>query len=257
MNDLVNAVTNPRAFFLALAEAEERKWLVAMAAILIVACLSAVIIGLNTDVEQVMRTSIESGINANFELEDTSGMTSEELETREAQRLHQIEAQLEQATGGGVALHPAITILTGLVGTVIGLWLVVVILATYFKVVSSILSVESDWSDWMAFVWWTKVPLIVGSVIAAVVSFVVTIETGLEVSVLSPFYWIEGTESQALVGFDLISIWTIALMAIGFSVWTDKDIQTSVVVAIVPYVVYYGGTYMLGTMLGSLLAGAA
>ena len=116
--------------------------------------------------------------------------------------------------------------------------------AAYLAMVGKFGTRQFSFRHWFTLACWTGMP----AVLAAMVSIIVLVtDANGQVSQqeLQPFS-ITGllgidTDSQALSQFNLMSLWGLALSAIGYSNWTGKDIGSAIAITWAPYILIYGG----------------
>lgn len=235
MQNLILAITNPRQLFEN--NKEDHEFVLPMILILVVVGVCSALSLFAVDYASMM----EEAYAAQEQILRNLGQSEE-----------QIAAALEQARQAA-SMGPGILELSGaLIGAPIITFIMVLLWAIYFKIVSSAMNVGGSFGDWHAFVWWTRVPIAVGAIVTLIANFFMSPGSTAETSVLSFAYWF-GLEpnmwtSQFLYAFDLISLWIIIVAGIGFSVWTEKPLGISILIAALPVVVLFVLTLFLGTM---------
>ena len=192
------------------------------------------------------------GMDQEAILEETiaaTEQTSRNLGASEEQ-IEQTVAQMRQtaAQGPGMVQYGG-----ALIGTPIMTFIMVLLWAVYFKVIAAAMKLGGSFGDWHAFVWWTRVPLAVGAIITVIGTFLMNPGSTAEAAFLSPLSWF-GVAVSPFMGallytFDLISIWIIVVAGIGFSVWTEKSVGVSIIIAAIPAVVFF----VLGLLINAVL----
>jgi hypothetical protein len=145
-------------------------------------------------------------------------------------------------------MNPGVMIGMGSVMIIIMTFLLTAISATYLLIVSKVTTEDTrGFGSWFSFASWTLVPTIV----AALVSIIYYLAVGNpqmgpeQVAFYSFnelfFHHPAGTPAASFWGaFSVFSLWTITLIAIGLQVWTNRTFINSLIIAVVPYVVFFG-----------------
>ena len=118
----------------------------------------------------------------------------------------------------------------------------------YFRIVGAVMKLEYGFRDWFSFSVWSRIP---GEVLAMLVAFFAALVLGDRsdshlYEVLAPAWWfatpIEGSRSlkELIFYIDVPLAWLIVLQTIGFRVWSDKSLLTSLAVVAIPIVILYG-----------------
>ena len=234
MQNLILAITNPKELFENIAE--DTQVVIPLITILVVLAITATLQQFAVDREAL----VDSQAPVLKQTYAAMGMSEAEINTT-----------IETMRQG-----PSIAEISGaLIGTPISIFILVLLWAVYFKIVAAIMNVGGSFGDWHAFIWWTRVPLVVGAIVALILNFIMNPGSAQELAVLSPLSWFEVPTypgfDQALYQFDLISIWMIVVAGIGFSVWTEKPVGIGILIAAIPVVVFL----VLFMVLNSLLLG--
>lgn len=156
---------------------------------------------------------------------------------------------MRQAAASG----PTVMDISGaLIGAPIATFIMVLLWAVYFKIVASVMNVGGSFGDWHAFVWWTRVPIAVGAIVTLIGNFIMNPGTTAEGAFLSFATWFgvqpTAISSYFLYSFDVISVWTIIVAGIGFSVWTEKPLGISILIAALPVVLLLALTLFIGSL---------
>ena len=235
MQNLILAITNPRQLFEN--NKEDHEFVLPMILILVIVGVCGALSMFAMDYESI----IEEAIAGQEQMLRSLGQSDEQIAA--------VAEQTRQQAGTG----PNVMQLGGaLIGGPIGIFIMVLLWAVYFKIVASAMNLGGSFGDWHAFVWWTRVPVAVGAIVTLIANFLTNPGSTAEMSVLSFAYWF-GLEPNMfsayfLYSFDLISVWTIIVAGIGFSVWTEKPLGISILIAALPVVVLFVLTLFLGTM---------
>lgn len=235
MQNLILAITNPRQLFEN--NKEDHEFVLPMILILVIVGVCGALSFFAADYASLM----EEGFAAQAEISRSLGLPEE-----------QITAATELARQGA-ASGPGVAELGGaLIGGPVATFIMVLLWAVYFKIVASAMNLGGSFGDWHAFVWWTRVPIAVGAIVTLIVNFLTNPGSTAEMSVLSFAYWFglqpNMLSSFFIYSFDLISVWIIIVAGIGFSVWTEKPLGISILIAALPVVVLFVLTLFLGTL---------
>lgn len=118
-----------------------------------------------------------------------------------------------------------------------------VLLASYYWVASLSFESKIGWSNWFGFACWAAVPTVYGSLISAALIALFGIEWK---NALSPLTWIGWTQPWAVL-FTIPLVWIVLISIQGLRSWGNKRIGTSVIVVLVPYLVYILlGSFFMG-----------
>ena len=141
-----------------------------------------------------------------------------------------------------------VSVLGGILGTVF----IFVVQAGYYYLVSMFNGTKIGYKPWLSFVAWSSVPLLFSLVASMATLLLATGHTSL--TNLNPFTLVNlvGIDSKStqlpntLKSFDLTRLWSIALMLIGYRIWTDKSWLHCSLVVLLPMVVVYGAMFAFG-----------
>lgn len=231
MNSLLAIFTNPRAVFDE--QQDDPKWLVPGLVILAFTIISAVGVTALVDVGEVQRAQFEQTIET-LERQGTPQATIDQMRAT-------TETQLEFATNPIVAMGGAV------LGAVVIFFILALVHALYFMIVGKIMSTGHDFSDWFALSVWGRMPWVISAIVTVVAALVMSPQTDLSAyNLLALSTWMNlPNETHMIFGqlvktLDLMVIWSIVIMTVGFDSWTEKGIGVSLAVVAVPYVVIYG-----------------
>jgi hypothetical protein len=101
-------------------------------------------------------------------------------------------------------------------------------------------------SDWFGALWWTQMPSIIGSVVA-ILAILLFADPQLSPNVLAPLSLVNllglqiGSEWYTLLSSVRIeALWSIYLLTVCITQWTDFDTKKSLIIAVAPYVLIFG-----------------
>lgn len=143
----------------------------------------------------------------------------------------------------------------GAIGAIFGAIFIAVIFCVtslYFVIVSSITNDGFQFKQWLSFVSWTSIPSLVGTLAAFVVILTSTNgqfapETIDPLSLNALFFELDAIKGAGniLASTNITVFWSIALMTIGYSQWTNKSVAKSLVIVLIPYALYYGARFAM------------
>ena len=230
MNTLIAIFTNPRAVFDE--QREDSKWLVPALVILAFTILSGVAATMNVDTEEMTRAQVEQTVEM-LERQGTPQAT-----------IDQVRAATEQQVA--MTASPLMSIGSAVLGAVIVFFVLVLAHALYFMIVGKVMNTGHDFSDWFAFSIWGRMPWVIAALVTIIAAFVMSPQTDLSAYNLLAFSsWMDlPNENSMFLGqfvksLDLMVIWSIVIMTIGFDSWTERGIGVSAAVVAIPYVVIY------------------
>lgn len=230
MNALIAIFTDPRAVFNE--QSEDPRWLSPALVILAFTIISVIAVTLLVDVEEVARAQLEQTI----ETLERQGSPQEVLD--------QVRASTEQQLS--IAANPFVQLGSSVLGAVVVFFLAVLVHALYFMIVGKIMSTGHDFSDWFALSVWGRMPWVIGAVVTVIAALVMSEQTDLSAYNLLAFStWLSVPNENHVIfgqfvkGLDLLVIWSIVIMTVGFNSWTEKSMGVSAAVVAIPYVVIY------------------
>ncbi|MCY3857542.1 MAG: YIP1 family protein [Gammaproteobacteria bacterium] len=231
MNSLIAIFTNPRAVFDE--QRDDPKWLLPGLVILAFTIIAGVAVTMLVDMEEVTRAQIEQTI----ETLERQGMPQAAID--------EVRASSEQQVT--ITGNPIVAIGSSILGAVVIFFILSLVHALYFMIVGKIMSTGHDFSDWFALSVWGRMPWIVAAIVTVVAALVMSPQTDLSAyNLLALSSWMNmPNENHMIFGtlvktLDLMVIWSIVIMTIGFDSWTEKGIGVSLAVVAVPYVIVYG-----------------
>lgn len=118
--------------------------------------------------------------------------------------------------------------------------------AIYYVFISSINNDGFEFSQWFSFVCWTSVPMLIG-ILASIMMILFSTTGQIALESLDPlslnqlFFRLDPTQGlgEILASTNILTFWTIGLMAMGYSSWTGKSILQSFFIVMIPYISYY------------------
>ncbi|HEX3838802.1 MAG TPA: YIP1 family protein [Steroidobacteraceae bacterium] len=121
-----------------------------------------------------------------------------------------------------------------------------VVEAFYFYFVYTFFEVQRTFRQWFAFTWWCSLPQLI-TIVAAVV-MIVSGRSPASAGVLSPFslnelffhFDLADSGYSLLNSISLVQLLTMLLMVIGAHTWSKRSWASSVVVVILPRLLFYG-----------------
>ena len=122
--------------------------------------------------------------------------------------------------------------------------LITALYAGYLVLMNKLSSRSFSFKHWFSLASWTGIP----GAIAALVSLIVLLtdangqvsQAEMQPLSITGLLGIE-TTSQALKQVNLMTIWALVLVALGYQNWTGKGIATSIAITWIPYILIYGG----------------
>ena len=230
MKALIAIFTDPRAVFDE--QSEESKWLVPALVILAFTIISGVAVTLAVDLEEVARVQIEQTIA-----------------TYEQQAVPQAAIDATRASANeqmAMTTNPIVAIGTAVFSAVVALFLLALVHALYFMIVGKVMNTGHDFSDWFALSVWGRMPWVIAAIVTIIAALVMGEQTDLSAYELLAFStWLDLPNENSMVlgqfvkSLDLMVIWSIIIMTIGFDSWTERGIGVSAAVVAIPYVVIY------------------
>ena len=118
--------------------------------------------------------------------------------------------------------------------------------AFYFMIVGRFMKTNLSFSYWFALSVWGRMPWVIASIVTLVATLVMNPQIDMSAyNLLALSAWMElPNESHIMLGsfvktLDLMVIWSIVILTIGFSSWTERSMSVSLAVVAVPYFVVY------------------
>ena len=130
--------------------------------------------------------------------------------------------------------------------------LVLCFIALYFVMVSSVRNDGFQFKQWLCFVCWTNLPSLLGLLASFAMIFSssdgqIVPETLNPLSLNSLFFDLDVKQGigSILASTDICVFWSIALMTIGYSRWTETSHGKSFIIVTAPYLIYYGLNFVM------------
>jgi Yip1 domain len=138
----------------------------------------------------------------------------------------------------------------GVIGAVFGtifIAIVFVVMALYYMLAGKISGVAVSFKHGLSLVSWAGLPSQLGLIVAIVGVLMMQPQTGLESLALTRLDPLlvqlppDHAWSTFAKNFDLLTLWTVALAAIGWRTWGKTSWGQAITVAIIPSLIIYGG----------------
>ena len=231
MNALIGIFTNPRAVFDE--QWEHPRWVAPALVILAFTALSDVAVTFVFNSEDVVRARVEQMIEVSERFPQLL-TTPDEIRTQTEHRI---------AVSGKPWLKAGVDVVLA----VLVFFVLALVQALYFMIVGKVMKTDLDFSDWFALSVWGRMPWVIAAIVTTIAAFVMSAPHDVsEYNVLALSTWMELPIERVeffhvfVKSLDLMVIWSIVILTIGFNSWTDKSLGVSLAVAAVPYVVFYG-----------------
>ncbi|MYD45580.1 MAG: hypothetical protein F4W92_04440 [Gammaproteobacteria bacterium] len=163
--------------------------------------------------------------------------SEEEIEESLARRRAQAEAQREELTSkDGIQSARKVETVFAPAMALFWIGLLVLVEATYFLIAGNMMQCTKQWSDWIGFTLWTRMPM----VLFLVLSTLPTISSGTldPYSWQAPLAWIPGVGTNVFALTLTIPTLLIAwIRVVGMHKWVEKPIPMCLVVVLIPTLV--------------------
>jgi hypothetical protein len=155
------------------------------------------------------------------------------------------EEQRTQAVDAALQISPTVYGVIGAVTTPLSLLILYALIALYFTGVSFATNERVKYGQWFAMISWSWMPIVFG-LAASFVNLLVVDARFLPQEQLNPLSFgnLFGLSSEAapmsqriLLSLDVTAVWMIALMVIGYQVFTQRSIVRAAVVVLAPIAV--------------------
>ena len=170
-------------------------------------------------------------------IDHTVELTAGELSKSEQEATRSALSMMSQNTMG-IITAVSVVIITAIM---------LVIQAVYFVIVSNITNDGYQFKQWMSFNCWASMPaLVVFLAMAATMLFSgngqVALESANPLSLNELIFGLDPTKGagKLLASLDLTKFWAMYIMVIGYQKWTGKSLQTSLLIALLPFIMIYG-----------------
>lgn len=231
MDALIQIFTNPGSVFEK--QREDSSWLLPALVVVGFSIVSAIAVNLATDMEAATMATIDQQIA----MMEQQGVPQAQID--------QVVEQME--SGVAMAQNPALLVGGALLSAVVVFIFTILFHALYFLIVGKTMGLEQGYSDWMALACWGRMPWVIGAVVLVIASVTMSAQgdpSAYNLLAFSNWVALPNQDSMFLGTFvkslDILILWSIAIMTIGFQKWSDKSFGISLAVVAVPYVVVYG-----------------
>jgi hypothetical protein len=122
--------------------------------------------------------------------------------------------------------------------------LILSLTAWYLSFMSKFSFNQLGWRHWMSMVCWTSIPTVFVAIAAwASMLSIPNGQIGLtDINPLSLQALLQVESSSTLLqSLNIVQIWTLALLVMGYQNWTGKSMLASAMIVLAPYVLIYGG----------------
>ncbi|QNM98341.1 YIP1 family protein [Chitinimonas koreensis] len=121
------------------------------------------------------------------------------------------------------------------------------VMALYYKLAGKVAGVEQRFTAWFSFASWTAAPGLLSLLVMLINVFIMTSQTSpsdVQLTHVDPLLVnlpLNNPWKQLLNAIDLLSLWSIALTAIGWRQWSRGSWTAAIIVALLPLLVIFGG----------------
>jgi hypothetical protein len=175
-------------------------------------------------------------------LTDRGFLADQQMEQVEALLPNMTAEQRENARQNVLNQSTVVMILNAGIGTAVFLFLIMALYALYLRFASKFSFVELGWKAWFSLMCWTSVPTVFG----ALASWVLLLSNSngqlpmLDLNALN-FANLLGLAPEGVLAYlTPLHFWSFALLALGYQNWTKKNLATSALIALAPYIVIFG-----------------
>jgi hypothetical protein len=161
------------------------------------------------------------------------------------------KAEQDQTRAGISMMSPTVMGSVTAITAGIAIALIYVIHSVYFLIVSNINGDGYEFKQWLSFVSWTSMPILL--TILAMFAMIFASSSGqIAPDALNPLSLNElifGLEPSKGLGKMLSSIhlpqlWSWAIMVIGYKTWTKKSMASSAMIVLIPFAMFYLGWFL-------------
>jgi len=154
------------------------------------------------------------------------------------------EAQRARVMG----ISPKVMLTTSIIGTFIGLPIVLSLQTAYCLLAGKITNVQQSFLQWFSLLTWSNIPVIVGAaasliLLATQTSPVQVTPSELQMLSLNELVFHRGPAEPGyavLVGLNLLSFWAWGLAIVGVRTWSNRSWLFSAVFVLLPFFAIYG-----------------
>ncbi|WP_444994578.1 YIP1 family protein [Aliikangiella sp. IMCC44359] len=169
----------------------------------------------------------------------------------EAQAGELSRAEQDQTRAAFEMMSPSLMSGFGAGGVIVGIGIMYSVMALYFVIVSNVTNDGFQFKQWFSFISWTSIPTLIGALASLVI--IITSSNGqfapesINPLTLNELFFglnpLKGVGS-ILAKVDITMFWSIALMTIGYAQWTEKSIGKAFGIVILPYLIFYGISFL-------------
>ena len=138
------------------------------------------------------------------------------------------------------------------ISLVIFIPIIYVIHAVYFMIVSNINNDGFEFKQWLSFVSWTSIPAILVAIAMFAVIFTsgngqIAPESINPLSLNELFFGMDPSKGvgKLFASIHLAQFWSLAIMVMGYQIWTKKSAISSALIVITPFILFYFIWYLL------------
>jgi len=155
-----------------------------------------------------------------------------------------VGAPEDQIREGMANITPTRMVMQAGISTAIFITIILSLNAWYLSFMSKFSFSQLGWKSWMSLLCWTSIPGLF-AVVASWVALLSDSNGQLSQAALQPLS-ITGllgidTDSAALQQFNIMQLWSMALVALGYHQWTQKSLLSSAIITLTPSILIYGG----------------
>lgn len=161
-------------------------------------------------------------------------------------------AEQDQQRQAMEMLSPGTMGAIGAISVAIFLAIMFCIYSAYLVIVSNITNDGFQFKQWFSLVTWSTMPSLVSTLAQYVVILTssngqIAPETLNPLSLNELFFGLDAISGvgSILATTDITMFWSIALLSIGYSKWTKKSYANSLIIVLIPYILYYSVRFLL------------
>ena len=135
-------------------------------------------------------------------------------------------------------------LIAGVVPVLIFIPLILALNAWYLSFMSKFSFTQLGWKHWFSLLCWTGIP----GLFAALAYWIVLLTDSngqVDQAALQPLSVVNllglDTSNATLQQINVMALWSMALVVMGYQQWTQKTLLTSALITLAPYVLLYGG----------------
>lgn len=145
-------------------------------------------------------------------------------------------------------MSPTVMGVSSVIGALVVTPIVYLVFALYYFLVNKVLDSETiNFKSWLSLVCWTATPIVFTS-LASFINVLIMSDGQLALDSINPISFnsllIHLSPADPLFGplssWDPMTVWSIVLSVLGYSLWTQKSLVKSAAVVLAPTVLIYG-----------------